>query len=233
MAYTALQLITRSYYLSQVVARELQTVSGTQITDGLYLLNAMLNFKGTDIRNIPYFRRDTFNAVQGQEEYFIEHLVYLDSLTFNIGDVRYSLIDATRKNYFGSPRVDNIQSLPYMYRIERELGGSRIFLYFLPQEAYVMKLSGKFEFDEVTLQTDLSLTYDPFYIEFLRYSLAKKICEEWGSTFPDESKKALESMEKKIMEVSPPDLSLSKRSYFNGGPVLDWQAVNLWKGWWP
>lgn len=233
MAYTSLQLITRSFYLSQIVARELQTVSGEQITDGLYLLNAMLDFKGTDIRNIPYFRRDTFNAVVGQEEYFIPNLAYLDSLTFNIGDVRYSLEDMTRKQYFGSPRVDNIQSLPYMYRIERELGGSRIFLYFLPQQAYVMKISGKYDFDEVTLQTDLSLTYDGFYIEFLRYGLAKKICEEWGSTFPDESKKALESMEKKIMEVSPPDLSLSKRSYFNGGPVWGWQMINLYKGYTP
>lgn len=233
MAYTALQLITRSFYLSQVVARELQTVSGEQITDGLYLLNAMLNFKGTDIRHIPYFRRDEFNAVAGQEEYFIEHLVYLDSLTFNIGDVRFSLMEMTRKDYFGSPRVDNIQSLPYMYRIERELGGSRIFLYFLPQQNYVMKLSGKFEFDEVTLQTDLSLTYDPFYIEYMRYSLAEMICSEWGTTFPDESKKKLMEYQKKIMEVSPPDLSLSKRSYFNGAPVWDWQMINLYKGYTP
>ena len=168
MAYTALQLITRSYYLSQVVARELQTVTGSQTSDGLYLLNAMLNFKGTDIRNIPYFRRDTFDTVIGQESYLVDDLVYLDTLTFNIGDVRYSLEESTRKDYFGSPRVDTIESLPYTYRVERELGGSRIYIYFLPEAVYEMNLSGKFQFDEVTLQTDLSLTYDPFYIEFMR-----------------------------------------------------------------
>src|SRR3990167_10297108 len=228
MAYTALQLINRAYYLSQVVSRELQTVSGVQVDDGLYLLNALLNFKGTDIRNIPYFRRDTFNTVIGQEAYSVENLVYLDTLTFNIGDVRYSLQESTRKDYFGSPRVDNIQSLPYEYRIERELGGSRIYLYFLPEAVYVMNLSGKFEFDEVTLTTDLELTYDAFYIEYLRYLLAKKICEEYGATFPEESKAALMEYQKKIMEVSPPDLSIRKRSYFNGGRSEDWQAINLW-----
>lgn len=233
MAYPALELITRSYYLSQVVARELQTVSGAQITDGLYLLNSLLDFKGSDIRHIPYFKRDTFDTVVGQEEYFVPNLVYLDALTFNIGDVRYALDKMTRKEYFSGPRVDNIESLPYGYRIERELGGSRIYLYFLPESIYTMKLSGKFEFDEVELQTDLSLSYDLFYTEYMRYLLAQMICAEWGVTLPDQASKQLSIYQKKIMEVSPPDLSIQKQSFFNKQPTWDWQAINLWKGWWP
>lgn len=233
MAYTALQLITRAYYLSQVVSRSLQQVDGEQVTDGLYLLNANLEYKSTDIRLIPYFKRYEFDTIQGQEEYFIPDLVYVDSLTFNIDTVRYSLIENTRKEYFSGPRVDGIQSLPYCYRIERELNGSRIFLYFVPEAVYQMKISGKFKFDNVTLTTDLSLTYDDFYIEYLRYSLAAMICEEWGSTFPDESKQKLMTMEKKLIEVSPPDLSIQKRGYFTGMPAWDWQMINLYKGFLP
>ena len=62
MVYSALQLITRSYYLSQVVSRQLQTVSGDEITDGLYLLNALLDYKSTDVRLIPYFTRFEFDS---------------------------------------------------------------------------------------------------------------------------------------------------------------------------
>ncbi len=232
MAYTALQLITRAYYLSQVVSRDLQTVSASQTTDGLYLLNALLEYKSTDLRLIPYFQRYEFDTVQGTEEYFVENLLYVDSLTFSLQDVRYSLIENTRKEFFDGPRIENVQSLPYCYRVERELGGSRIFLYFVPDAVYTMKLSGKFGFTSVSLTTDLSLTYDAYYIEYLRYSLAQEITEEWGVTFPDQSKKKLDSMQKKLMEVSPPDLSIQKRGYFNCMPALDWQLLNI-PGWVP
>ncbi len=232
MAYTALQLINRAYYLSQTVSRELETVSGDQVTDGLYLLNALLDFKGTDLRLIPYFQRATFNAIAGTEEYFIENLLFVDSLTFNIGDIRFAMQDMSRKDYFGSPRVDNINSLPYSYRVERELGGSRIYLYFEPQSNYVMKISGKYGLTNVTLPTDLSLIYDTYYIEYLRYALARYICAEYGATFPDASEKQFQEMQKKLMDVSPADLAITKRSFFSGQPAFDWQMANI-PGWVP
>lgn len=232
MAYTALQLITRAFYLSQIVSRQLQTPDGEQIADGLYLLNADLKYKATDIRLLPYFSETSFDTVEGTESYFVENLVYVDSMTFNIGDVRYSLIDMTRKGYFSTPRVDNVESLPYSYRVERKLNGSQIYLYFVPAEEYVVKIWGKFGLTEVTLTTDLSLTYDDFYIEYLRYSLAIKICEEWGATVPDATRAKYMEMQKKLMEVSPPDLSIQKRTYFSRQPSLDWQLINI-PGWLP
>lgn len=233
MAYTARQLITRAFYLSQIIARDLQTPTGDQISDGLYLFNALLDYKSTDIRLIPYFTEYFFNTVQGQEMYFIPNLLYTDSLTFNIGTVRYSLNEMTRKEYFAGPRVDNIQSLPYGYRLERVYQGTNLYLYFEPADVYQMRLWGKFGLTDVTLDTDLSLIYDTYYIEYYRYALASEICEEWGATFPDQSKAKLMAMEKKLMEVSPPDLSIIKREFFGGQPAFDWQMVNLYKGWLP
>lgn len=232
MAYTALELITRAYYLSQVVARGLQVVTGEQITDGLHLLNADLEYKSTDLRLIPYFERFEFDTVQGQEEYFIDNLLYVDSLTFNISNVRYSLLEFTRKEYFAVPRIDNVQSLPYCYRVERERGGARIYLYFVPNQVYNMRMSGKFALTDVTLTTDMSLIYDNFYLEWLRYSLAIKICEDYGATVPDATRMKYMEMTKKLMDVSPADLSIQKRGFFNNSPVMDWQMYNI-PGWVP
>lgn len=232
MAYTALELITRAYYLSQVVARGLQVVTGEQITDGLHLLNADLEYKSTDLRLIPYFERFEFDTVQGQEEYFIDNLLYVDSLTFNISNVRYSLLEFTRKEYFAVPRIDNVQSLPYCYRVERERGGARIYLYFVPNQVYNMRMSGKFALTDVTLTTDMSLIYDNFYLEWLRYSLAIKICEDYGATVPDATRMKYMEMTKKLMDVSPADLSIQKKGYFNKGAVMDWQLYNI-PGWVP
>lgn len=231
MAYLASELITRAFYLSQVVSRQLQTVSDGQTTDGLYLLNALIDYKNTDLRLIPYYTQYSFNAIVGQEMYFIPNLLSVDDLTFNIGPVRYAMIETTRKEYFAGPRVDNIQALPFTYRIERQLGGINIYLYFLPEDTFVMKLSGKFGLPEVSLNTDMSTVYDLYYIEYLRYALAQYICSEYGQTFPDQSMSLFKSIEKKLMDVSPADLSIQKRSYFSGQIGYDWQHINISPGW--
>lgn len=233
MAYTAQKLIERALYLSQITSRDLQTPSASEISDGLFLLNALLDFKSSDLRLIPYFKRFEFLTVANQEDYFIDKLLYVDNLTFNLGSVRYSMTDMTRFEYFGTPRVDGIANLPFSYRIERELGGARIYMYFLPGQVFVMKGSGKFGLTEVALNTDMSLTYDLFYLEYLRYELGEYYCSEWSLPFPEQAAMKLAELRKKIKDVSPADLSLRKQSYFNAGPVMDWQTVNLSNGWFP
>lgn len=233
MAITAQELISRSYYLSQVVSRELQTVSGAQITDGLYLMNAMLDFKSTDTRLIPYYIRTTFNAIAGTEVYYRPNLLMVDTLTFNIGQVRYSMNEFTREQYFGISRVDNIQSLPFCYRVERVLGGSNIYLYYVPADTYVMNLSAKYALTEVTLSTDLTTLYDLFYIEYFRHELANMICSDYGATLPDATMETLQEYRKKLLAVSPPDLSIQSDNYFDKGFGMDWQTANLTTGYWP
>ena len=234
MAYTALQLVTRAYYLSQVVSRQLQTVTGEQITDGLDLLNSLLDIKGSDVRLIPYFTRFDFPTVTGQELYFIPNLLSIETLTFNIGVVRYPMNKMGRKDYFGQGRVDNIQSLPFTWHLERELDGSNVYLYFVPDQVYLMKLSGKFSLTDVSLNTDLSLFYDSYYIEYLRYALAEYICSDWSVNFPEQAAKKFSEIRKKLMDISPPDLSLRKNSYLSdANETLDWQHVNISPGYNP
>ena len=233
MAYTALELITRAYYLSQTVSRFTQTVTGDQVSDGLYLLNALLDFKGTDTRLIPYYNRTTFNAVAGTESYFIDGLLMVDVLTFNVGQVRYHMTEMTRHGYFSSARVDGIQSLPFSYRVERVKGGADIYLYYVPADNYIMNMSAKYALTDVEVTTDMILTYDTYYIEYLRYALAQYICCEYGATFPDASQMKFKEIEKKLMSVSPPDLSIASINYFDNDYGMDWQTVNLTTGYVP
>lgn len=233
MAYTAYQLITRAFYLSQIVSRDLDGPNPSQVSDGLYLLNALLDFKGSDLRLIPYYTHYDFDSVQGQEKYFIPNLYLVDTLTFNIGDVRYPMREMTRVEYFATARVDNIQSLPFSYRVERQLKGSDIYLYFNPAAVYQMKLWGKFALTDVALTTDLSLIYDTYYIEYLRHALCYWICCEWGATMPDASMAHYKEIQKKLMDISPPDLSVVKRSYFGKSYGYDWQEINLTEGYVP
>ena len=233
MAYLASQLITRAYFLSQVLARDLQTISGSQMDDGLYLLNALLDVKFSDLQLIPYYQNFQITTVQGQEEYFIPNLAEADTTTFNIGTVRFSMNSLTRKEYFSTPRVDQLQALPFSYRYERCLGGCNLFLYFVPNQAYLVNIWGKFALSDVTEFQDISLTYDLFYIEYLRFALAQYICCEYGQTFPDTCAEKLKQIVKKLKSVSPADLSITKRSFFTTNTTFDWQFVNLSEGYWP
>ena len=233
MAYLVSTLITRSYYLSQILARDLQTLTGSMEEDGLFLLNESLEEKGSDLSLIPYYKQFTLTTAQGTEMYFIPNLAEADTVTFNIGEVRFSMNELTRKEYFGSPRVDELQALPFSYRIERCLGGANLYLYFVPNQDYVVNIWGKFSLTDVTLNQDLSLTYDGFYISYLRHYLASKLCSEYGQTFPDGAQKEFMRIEKKLKSASPADLSISKQSFFNSGSTFDWQWCNLSRGWYP
>lgn len=233
MAYTALQLITRALYLSQIVSRDLQTPSNSQIEDGLYLLNAIIDFKNTDLRLIPYFKEYEFTATANQELYTIPNLLFIDTMTFNLGTVRYMMKDLSRYEYFGVPRVDNISSLPFSFRQERQKDGMNVYIYFLPQQNYLMKIWGKFGLTEVNLTTDLSQVYDLYYIEYLRHELAQYLCNEFAITFPDGAERKYQEIRKKLLDVSPADLSLRKSNYFNRGVVIDWQTINLTQGYYP
>lgn len=230
MAYTALQLITRAYYLSGVVSREFQVPSPPEVEDGLYLLNALLDVKGSDLRLIPYYQYYTFNTVIGQEMYTIPNLLAVDTMTFNLGSVRYSIRECTRGEYFATARVDNINSLPFQYRIERQLDSANVYLYFWPSQIFVMNLWAKFGLTDVTLTTDLTTIYDTYYIEYLRYALAEYICCEYGQSFPEVCMKKYAEIRKKLMDISPADISIGKRSYFNHSVGFDWQTINLTEG---
>src|SRR5579862_6454016 len=102
MGYTAEKLITRSWYLSGIVARNLQVDTGDQIYDGLDMLNDLLNFKQIETDLIPYWQYITFNAVPGQEFYFLPNVAAIETSTFNINVVRYPMVSTSRSNYFGS-----------------------------------------------------------------------------------------------------------------------------------
>ena len=234
MAYTARTLIARAWYLSGIVARRLQTVSGDQEANGLDLLNAQLEVKfATESRLLPYYTSYNGVFVPNQELYPIPNLAMADTMTFTINNIRYSMLSQSRKKYFGTGRANNIASLPYNYRFERTQGGTNLYVYFLPQTNWTFEIWGKFGLTDVTLDTDLSLTYDGFYIEYLRFALAKYMCVEYNRPFLPENEKTLMSYKKELANISPPDMSISKISSLGRNSTLNYADINVGLGWRP
>jgi hypothetical protein len=167
MSYLAQQLITRSWYLSGIVAHNLQTPTGDQITDGLFLLNALLDYKQIETDLIPYWTYIEIPLVGGQEYYFLPNIAAIESATFNIDVVRYPMDSTTRRTYFGSSRVDNIQTLPFNWNFNRGQDGGTLSLYFLPQSNYPLKIMAKLFLSDVTLQQDLTNIFSSLSLGFV------------------------------------------------------------------
>jgi hypothetical protein len=233
MAYTVNELISGAYYSSGVVSREFETVSGSQVSDGLNWLNDILGEKVVDEGMIPYETTYTFDAVIGQEEYLIPDLIKVDTLVFYKDSVRYAMQFTKRNEYFGSSRVESITSLPFNWYVEKEFSGARVYMYFQPDEAYSMEIHGIFRMSEVALGQDLELTLDRFYRTYLRYALADRICAEFDYTTPENIRRQLSKYESFINKKSRVlDMRITKQSTLQKGQVgINWASVNLSQGW--
>ena len=235
MAYTVTQLITGAFYAAGIVGREFETVSGAEFNDGLIWLNDILMEKTVDDGMIPYETTYTGNFISGQESYYIENLISIDTLTFTKDNVRYSMGYLKRNQYFGSARTEGIDSLPFNWYFERGFGGGTLYVYFLPDTAYPFEIHGSFRLSEVTINQDLSLTLDRFYITYLRYALAERICAEYGEAVPEGVRSTLGKYQAWINKKSKVlDLRLTKASTLQkNGRGLGWAWANLGKGWFP
>lgn len=234
MAFLTSQLITDSYYTSKVIAREFETPTGTQMTDGLRLLNKLIADRTINEGTIPYSDRLNFPAVAGTESYYLENAIDIEIFTFYIQSVRYQTRNQQRKDYFGSFRATNIQSLPFNWHFEREFGGGRLYLYFTPDTAYPLEVWGSFRLTSVTMFQDLSLTLDQFYTDYMEYLLADRICQYNSYTTPPDVKIQLEKYDKWISNsTNVMDLTQQKISTLSGGSAINYGYVNLSNGWTP
>lgn len=234
MAYIATKAITEGYYLSGIVARDQETVSGSQLSDGLSALNSLLSMKSINGRFVPYYQQYNFTAVIGQERYFVPNLIEFEAFTFDLdSSFRFPTMNVRRKRYFGSARANNIRSLPVTRHFERTKGGGYIYLYFLPQAAYPLSLIGKFGFDSVEYDTDLSTIYDQFYIDYLTYELARRLCANNAITLSPQTKEILDEYNQQLRDLMPIDLSMEKISTLQRGTTFNYADANLGRGFRP
>lgn len=257
MVYTVTQAISSAFYTAGVVGKEFEQVDGDQFNDGLVLLNSLLAKKTADKSGIPYFLQYNDNFIIGQEQYYIPGLISIETMTFFIDNppgpiivnptpapptpgpigagnqVRYSMIKVNRKQYWETPRANQILSLPYQFYYDRQFGGASVYVYFLPNAAYQFQIWGLFALNDVTLNQDLSTILDQFYIDFLKFELAERICAEYDYSMPegaahqlDEYRNIIDKREQRM------DLTLQHVSPLTRlGDGLNYAWANLGTGW--
>lgn len=257
MAYTVTQIISDAFNCSGVVGKEFEQVSGEQFTEGLIFLNSLLSKKTADKSGIPYYLQYNANFVIGQEQYYIPGLIEIDTMCFFIdappspiiinpvpappipgpvgagNQVRYAMMKKDRRSYWATPRANQIQSLPFQYYMERQFGGASVYVYFLPNAQYEFQIWGLFSLNNVTQQQDLALTLDQFYIDYLKFELAERICAEYDYNFPEGAAKQLAEyqaiIDKREQRLDLTQQQISALSQTTDG--VNYAYANLGTGW--
>jgi hypothetical protein len=225
------QVITQAAYLSGVTARGLSIVNSEEGTDGLFFLNLLLSEKGIMGDYIPYYTFFQFPTVAGQETYFVPNLATADTITFNDESVRYVLIPTNRRTYFGAPRANAIQSLPYICYLETVLGGANIWFYFLPNQVYTINVEGRFQLSSVTYATDLDTYFDLAFQSLLIYELTERFCESFLISMNPTVKQRLEQLKSQWRDRNYLDLNQQKVSTLAKFGGFSYAQVNIGRGW--
>lgn len=233
MPITVTQEINEAYYASGIYSRNFETVAGNDFNFGLQILNDLLAEKLIDDKMIPYYTTQTFTGVIGQEQYDITNLIEIDTLTFVIDTVRYPMRPDNRRDYFGTARANSVNSLPFQWHVERTLNGASVFMYFKPESAYTFEIWGKFGLATVTdLDLDLLTVYDRYYVTYLKYELAERLCAEFNMEVPLGVQQTLTRLKKQISKKSAIlDLELTNISTMGRQSALNYGQVNIGKGW--
>lgn len=234
MTYLTSNLITDSYYLSSIVSRDFETPTGDQMSDGLRLLNDLLSDRTIDNGTIPYSKKELITATPGVSVYPIPNLINMEIFVFYIQSIRYETRNQQRYEFFGTWRATAIQSLPFEWHFERNLGGGTLYLYFIPDVAYPLEIWGTFALSSVTEFQDLSLTLDTFYTNFLKYLLAQRLCEYNSWAVPQSIAMQIEKYYQWINKsTNVMDLRQRKVSSLATNTAINYGLVNLSNGWVP
>jgi len=234
MAYLASEVITNAYYISNIVSREFETPTGPQMSNGLQTLNTILSDKTINSGLIPYTDKYTFTTTVGDGEYYIANLIGIDTITFFINDLRFQMTNQQRQKFFGSVRATSVESLPMAWHTEKILNGTNLFLYPLPSQAFPIEIWGDFRLSSVTQFQDLELTLDRFYINYLEFALAARLCMNYGYLLPIDAKTQLDSYEQWVRgEGKTLDLSMQKVSSLTANSGVNYALANLGNGWMP
>lgn len=231
MSYTVIELITDAFYETRIVGRSFETPTGEQYNDGLKYFNQVLGRMFIDDGALPYYIQYNFNFVIGQQTYFIPNLTEVETGVFFLDNVRYSLASMKRKQYWGSPRVENIQTLPVYYTVDRVLGGSNFSVYFFPDQNYNVQIWAQFALQNATLNQDLTQYYDQYYIDYLRYCLGIVLCGIYGVPVPEGIRELQSQYDKAIRKRSGYlDVQQIVMSTVDVSTNLNYGQVNIGRG---
>lgn len=102
-------------------------------------------------------------------------LANVGSMWLELSGVTYPLIDKSRDEYFAAWKYEPLQGLPRFAIVLPDTEVVNIRLYPAPSQFFTFFLRGKFQFDEMTKDSDMSFL-PQYYIRYMLFAGARDVC---------------------------------------------------------
>lgn len=236
MAITTQEVASDALYESGIVSSELETPTAGLIKKAIKQINYILSQEATNLGLNPYYDTYEYTAIIGDEARFIPNLIQPETITYSKNGIRYPLNWLPRDQYFGSGRLNNIETYPSLWFSEPKLGGATIYVYPLPNAAYEFQIHAKFRLQMVTQFQDLSLSLEPHFIDYITHRCAERMCVIEGFVCPDNVTKLIRESESYLRSLmAPPDYSMKIRPhlgrYRSGRGISNPALSQMFSGW--
>lgn len=232
-----IEVINEAFFKAQIYGQDYETLDPCELKKGLTNLQYVIAEKNSDDSTNPYYQTIEFSIAAGTPSIFIDNLIGVSTITFLLNStLRYPVTMKSRKEFEGSFRAENIQTIPYTGFMERGVGGATIYFYPFPQQAYTFKLVGKFGLEQVTdYYTDMLLAYDLFYVEYLVFLLAARLRTDYGYEELASITKEIQKKEQIMANaIGPPDATCYVKSSVCKAGANPYVAANfLTSGFYP
>lgn len=244
---TVRQLLTFSIYLSGLRGAGLNTPIGDEITYALTIFNNLIAERNDDGQLLPYYQAVVLDSTVGTVDELGTYSIFVPGLvsleTFGVlidNDLRLFMYIATRDEFFNSNRVMDVAAIPYSYfpqRVIQDVDGTptegvRIYTYFAPQEAvYRFQLTGRFSTDDFTLDSNIYGSFGQFYVNYLQYKVASRLCQYYQIPFSQVNTLELIKLERKVTDINAYDLSMRKVAAFPANNCVNPGSIKFSGGW--
>lgn len=248
MAYPIRQLIIEAYYLSGLVSRETETVSGEELEEGRHYLNIILSNNTINGERIIYSQSTKGTLNISSNTIYVPKLFCVQTITLYNGNIRYPLTRLDRDQFYGTSSIHALESIPVYYHEELSIlpldltenqptEGMRINVYPCANTNYEYVIHGKFGFDEIkpeNLSDDALKLWAYYYINYLTLSLAKRLNATTDIAFPVATQELLKSVEQELCSKNTKDYSMKIMNPFGFNESSScFPLVNLGTGYIP
>jgi hypothetical protein len=171
-----------------------ETPDAFMLSNGLELINELLNKFSADSIYIPYLTTINFTFTVGQDTYSISDIVPANITSDRIVDLSlanytvpgtdstaivYPLRIINKATYYGVVRQTNLLARPGFIVLDKQATESFIIVYPVPDQPYPCSIQVKSMIDSLGNQDSFG-ELPPYYYGFMKYALARKFMAYYG-----------------------------------------------------
>ena len=216
-AVTARKIIVKAFYLTGEFSPQTKPAEH-EVNEALELLNDLLASYSANSLLIPYRRKLVFTLTQGKAVYTFSREAGADVVSDRIAtlsevsivrhNVTYpvSLVDSDV--FYSSTRYLLTQSIPQYVLLQNTAETSTLEFFPIPDSADTCWIIGKFILDGLELDDRLD-EVPPYYNRFLRYALARELCNIYETGNWDQNKESTyRQLESTVISSNDIDISV-------------------------